>query len=95
MHESVHIHTQHSKGGAIPSNVGTDVGENAGLAVGARVGDSVAGTASSHVIETPAAAVLPSDVKRMNMLPDVAAWTGGMVKPLTEPFSTPVAGVPS
>ncbi len=93
MHKSVHIHTQHL--GAIPSNVGDDVGENAGGAVGECVGDSVAGMASSHVIETPAAAALPSDVKRMSMLPDVAVWIAGMAAPLNLPSSVPVADVPS
>ena len=83
------------KGGATPFNVGTEVGENAGFAVGARVGDSVAGTASSHVIETPAAAALPSDVKRMNMLPDVAVWIAGTAAPLNSPSSVPAADVPS
>jgi hypothetical protein len=60
-----------------------------------KVGASVFGIASSHVMETPAASPEESDVKRMNMLPDVAAWTGGIVVPLKLPLSAPFADVPS
>jgi ABC-type branched-subunit amino acid transport system permease subunit len=69
--------------GGIPSNVGADVGA------------SVFGIASSHVMETPAASPEESDVKRMNMLPDVAAWMGGIAAPLKLPLSAPFADVPS
>jgi hypothetical protein len=69
--------------GGVPSNVGADVGA------------SVLGIASSHVIETPAASPVESDVKRMNMLPDVAAWMGGIVVPLKLPLSAPFADMPS
>ncbi len=89
--------------GAIPS-VGKRVGANVGLAVGERVGanvglsvvgDSVAGMVSSHVIETPAAATTSSDVKRMNMLPEVAVWIGGTAVPLSLPKSVPIVVDPS
>jgi hypothetical protein len=63
--------------------------------VGERVGDGVAGIVASHVIETPAAAELLSDVKRMSMLPDVAVCIGGMAAPLKLPKSVPVADAPS
>jgi hypothetical protein len=69
--------------GGIPANVGADVGA------------SVLGIASSHVMETPAAFPVKSDVKRMNMLPDVAAWMGGIVVPLNVPLSVPFADMPS
>ncbi len=49
----------------------------------------------AHVIETPAASPEEADVKRMNMLPDVAAWMGGIVVPLKLPLSAPFADVPS
>jgi len=79
----------------IPLKVGTPVGERVGLGVGERVGDAVAGIVSSHVMETPAAAALPSDVKRMNMLPDVAVWIAGTAVPLNLPLSVPDEDVPS
>jgi hypothetical protein len=69
--------------GGRPSNVGADVGA------------SVFGIASSHVMETPAASPKESDVKRMNMLPDVAAWMGGIAVPLKVPLGVLFADVPS
>ena len=75
--------------------VGTPVGERVGLGVGERVGDVVAGIVSSHVMETPAATVPEPDVKRMNMLPDVAVWIAGVVMPLNLPLSKPDDDVPS
>ena len=51
--------------------------------------------ASSQVMETPPCAPLPSDVKRMSMLPDVAVWMVGFAEPLNFPSSVPVADVPS
>ena len=53
------------------------------------------GIASSHVMDTPAASPEESDVKRMNMLPDVAVWMGGIAGPLKLPLSAPFADVPS
>ncbi len=75
--------------------VGTPVGESVGLRVGARVGDAVAGIVLSHVMETPAATSEESDVKRMNMLPDVAVWIAGVAVPLKVPLSVPDEEVPS
>ncbi len=46
-------------------------------------------------METPSRAALPSDVKRMNMLPDEAVWMGGGAEPLNFPLRVPVADVPS
>jgi hypothetical protein len=63
--------------------------------VGAVVGASVSGMASSHVMETPPHAKMSSDVKRMNMLPDVAVRMGGVAEPLKFPLRVPVADVPS
>ncbi len=77
--------------GGIPSNVGADDGAS----VGADVGASDVGIASSHVMDTPAATTIESDVKRMNMLPDVAVWVGGVAGPLKVPLSVPFADVPS
>ena len=66
-----------------------------GIAVGEGVGENVTGMEASHVIETPAAALMLPDVKRMNMLPDMAVWMVGMAVPLKLPESVPVADVPS
>ncbi len=63
--------------------------------MGERVGDSVVGKVSSHVIETPAAVPEALDSKRMNMLPDVAVWIGGVAAPLKLPKTVPVDDVPS
>jgi hypothetical protein len=71
------------------------IGESVGLGVGERVGDTVAGILSSHVMETPAATLEESDVKRMNMLPDVAVWIAGITVPLNLPLSKPDDDVPS
>ena len=46
-------------------------------------------------MDTPAASPEESDVKRMNMLPDVAVWMGGIAGPLKLPLSVPFADVPS
>ncbi len=86
--------------GAIPGVGNRVVGDRVvGLAVGVElgegVGDGVVGMASSHIIETPAATVLWSDVKRTSMLPDVAVWIGGMAVPLNSPKSVLVAETPS
>ena len=59
------------------------------------VGASVTGMVSSHAMATPAATFIELEVKRMNMLPDVALWTGGMAVPLNEPLSVPDEDVPS
>ena len=50
---------------------------------------------NAHVMETPAASTVESDVKRMNMRPDVAAWMGGIAAPLKLPLSAPFADMPS
>ena len=54
-----------------------------------------AGMLPDHDMATPALTLLESDVKRMNMLPDVAVWIAGMAAPLNLPSSAPVADVPS
>ncbi len=46
-------------------------------------------------METPPHAKMSSDVKRMNMLPDVAVRMGGVAEPLKFPLRVPVADVPS
>ena len=46
-------------------------------------------------METPVPALLLSDVKRMNMLPDAAVWVAGALVPLNLPKSAPDADSPS
>ncbi len=48
-----------------------------------------------HDIETPDPLVLESEVKRINMLPDVAVCVPGIVVPLSEPKSVPDVDEPS
>jgi hypothetical protein len=59
------------------------------------LGASVTGWVLSHVIEMPLLIPSESELKRMNMLPDVASWTGGTAKPLNAPSSAPDADAPS
>ncbi len=48
-----------------------------------------------HDMETPEPLVSESEVKRMNMLPELAVWVPGMLVPLKSPKLVPDVDEPS